>query len=303
MQKASNNDKRVPYKNGKQAKQGRGDYRGFNPRGKGRDQGPTGHTENKNDSENVVVGIHPVESLLEKDPGKINHLVFQHNSENKKLYELQKLGDSHKIRIHQLPIQKLNYWYKGNHQGVIAFCNDRSLDTWEHVQAKAQELLDQGKYPRLVLAAGMEDPRNLGASIRSALALGATAVLLPHKGTCGLTPTAAKASAGASEKIPICRVPDLSQELEKLRNKGFVIFGIESEGTVSIQEANYQSPTVLVVGGEDKGIPPHVKRECSQLLKIPMHSLAHSYNASVALSLLLYEVNRQEGFQQISHEI
>ncbi|MBF0429897.1 MAG: 23S rRNA (guanosine(2251)-2'-O)-methyltransferase RlmB [Fibrobacteria bacterium] len=244
----------------------------------------------------IIAGINPVESLLKNSPDKINHLVFQKDSGNKKLFALQKIADQLKIRVHQLPMSKLDNWYRNRHQGILAFCNSRSLDDWQEIRQSLIQQIKSGETPFIVFAAAIEDPRNLGACIRSASGLGAQAVMFPNKGTCGLTATAAKAAAGAAEIISICRVNNPEEELNQLKDEGFKIIGLEENSPVTIHETSYNFPTILVIGGEDKGIPPHIKRTCDIMVKIPISSKTHSYNTSVALSIMLYELNRQNNF-------
>lgn len=254
----------------------------------------------KVDVSSIVAGINAVEALLRGAPGKINHLVLLHGNKHRKLHELQRLADNQSIRVHQLPKARLDGWYSGQHQGVLAFCNSRPLDEWPEVRAGLLKAKDDGIDPLVVVPAAMEDPRNLGACIRSAACLGVDAVLCHNKGGAGLTPTVAKTAAGALELIAISQVSDIEKELMGLREAGFAILGLETEGGEDLTSIDYSGPLVLVVGGEDRGIPPHVKRCCTSLVRIPMAGGAHSYNASVALSLLLYEANRQGEFQRLA---
>jgi 23S rRNA (guanosine2251-2'-O)-methyltransferase len=252
------------------------------------------------DPSSIVAGINPVEALLRGAPGKVNHLVLLHGGNHKKLHELQRLAVSQNIRVHQLPKARLDSWYKGQHQGVLAFCNSRPLDDWGTVKAGLLRAKDDGIDPMVVVPAAMEDPRNLGACIRSAVCLGADAVLAHNKGGAGLTPAVAKTAAGALEEIAICQVGDIEKELMGLKEAGFAVLGLEAEGGQDILSVDFSGPMALVVGGEDRGIPPHVKRTLTGLVRIPMAAGAHSFNASVALSLMLYEANRQGEFQRLA---
>ena len=251
------------------------------------------------DETSIVAGIHAVEALLRSAPGKINHLVLLRGGQHRKLHELQKLAEDQDIRTHQLPKPKLDQWFPGQHQGVLAFCNARPWDDWNAVRENLLAALGGVRAPHVVVPAAMEDPRNLGACIRSAVALGADAVLSHKKGNAGLTPTAAKAAAGALEEIPISQVGDIEKELKGLKDAGFSVVGLEASAQVELHQADLSGPMVFVVGGEDRGIPPHILRCCTRFVRIPMAGGAHSYNASVALSLLLYEANRQSGFQRL----
>ena len=252
------------------------------------------------DETSIVAGLHAVEALLRGSPGKINHLVLLHGGQNQKLHQLQKMADAQKIRVHQLPKARLDTWYKGAHQGVLAFCNTRSWDNWEDVKRDLVASKRAGYSPMIVVPAAIEDPRNLGACIRSAVCMGADVVLSHNKGNAGLTPAVAKTAAGALESIAICQVGDIEKELKTLRNEGYTIIGLEEDGEVDVTKGKYDGPVVLVVGGEDRGIPPHIRRACTYVVKIPMAPGAHSFNASVALSLLLYEANRASGFSRFT---
>jgi len=256
------------------------------------------------DETSIIAGVHAVESLLRTSPGKINHLVLLQGGQNRRLHDLQKIADDHHIRVHQLPKQKLDFWYKGNHQGILAFCNTRSFDNWEQLKTDLIAAKRKGYAPLIVVPAAMEDPHNLGACIRSAVCFGADAVLTHNKGGAGLTPSAAKAASGAMEHIAIAQTGDIEKELKILRDEGFAIIGLEGDAEVSMTQVDFKGPLILVVGGEDRGIPPHVRRACTRWVKIPMASGdgPHSFNASVALSLLLYEANRSNGFARLTAE-
>ena len=249
---------------------------------------------------NLVVGIHSVTALLKNHPKKVNQVVFLKNSQNPKLFELQKQAKKLGIKVHQLPKNKLDYYYPKQHQGVIALCHHRTLSDWQTVENKLIKEVQLGQNPKVVFAASIEDPRNLGACIRSSLGFGIDALVIPNKGTCGLTETVAKTSCGASEVLTICQVANSEDFLKAMKQKGFQILGIERDSTQVISKHTYDYPCVLVVGGEDRGIPPHIKRNCEHILSIPIQSKAHSYNASVALSLFLYEMRRQNNFQELT---
>jgi len=177
----------------------------------------------KVDSSSIVAGMHAVDALLRSSPGKINHLVLQLGAQNPKLHEMQRRAEEQGIRIHQLPKPRLDQWFKGVHQGVLAFCNTRAFDDWTEVRKELVAAKRAGYAPLLIVPAAMEDPRNLGACIRSAVALGADAVLSHNKGGAGLTPAVAKTAAGALESIAICQVTDIEKELKSLRNEGYAI--------------------------------------------------------------------------------
>lgn len=170
------------------------------------------------------------------------------------------------------------------HQGVLAFGAARAYETLESVIGDARLLL---------VLDGIEDPHNLGAIIRTANAAGADAVLLPDRRAAGLTETVAKASAGAIEYVPVVRIGNVNQTLEKLKKAGFWIYGLDERGTSRYDETDFAVPSVIVLGGEGKGLHQHVKENCDMLLRIPMAGEIASLNVSVAAGIVLFEWRRR----------
>jgi 23S rRNA (guanosine2251-2'-O)-methyltransferase len=252
------------------------------------------------DPAGLVGGINAVEALIRKEPRRIRSLVLQKDGSNQRLHSLQRLAEAAGIRARQLSKPELDAFYEGHHEGVLAFCETRSLEEWEVVREQLLAAKNRGEAPIIVVPAAFEDPRNLGACIRTAAGLGASALLLPNKGSTGLTPTAAKAAAGAENLVPLCRARDIEKEIQGLRAEGFSVFGLDAGGSLTVAAADLTGPVVLVVGGEDRGIPPHIARGLSARLRLPMASGLHSFNASVALALLLYETARQRNFKGLS---
>src|SRR3954464_14140816 len=201
------------------------------------------------DESSIVAGVNSVEAILRKFPGKINHLVLLQGGQNQRLHALQKIAEEQNIRVHQLPKSKLDFWYKGQHQGVLAFCNTRSWDDWGKVKGDLLAAKAKGYHPLIVVPAAMEDPRNLGACIRSAVCMGADAILSHNKGSTGLTPAVAKTAAGAIEAIAISQVGDIEKELKELRAAGFTILGLDGDADTELTKADYSGPLVLIVGG------------------------------------------------------
>jgi 23S rRNA (guanosine2251-2'-O)-methyltransferase len=260
----------------------------------------------------VTAGLRAVEDLVRNDPRRVRRVVFQLGSSQQKLYALQKAAEDAGIQVQQLPKGQLDAWHPdGPHQGVLAFCESRSLESWETVRARLLEqkrayveAKGQGnlRAPLIIVPAAFEDPRNLGAGIRSAVGLGADAILLPGKGSTGLTPAGAKAAAGTENAIPVCRAHDIAKELKELAEEGFAVLGLDAQATRQAHTVDLTGPVVLVAGGEDRGIPPHIARCLTERVLLPMAEGCHSYNASVALALFLYEISRQRNFSGLNQE-
>ena len=240
----------------------------------------------------LVCGQHAVESLLATQANRIQRLLLERGAGDPRLYQLQKMAEERGIPVQQLQARDLFAKADGRrHQGVVAVCNVREFIEWDELKEQLLSAIDLGKAPLVLMAAAIEDPRNLGAIARSCVGLGVSAMILPRKGGCGLTPIVEETSAGALAHLPVARPNDLESVLTDLAASGFAIVGLDPTG-VDIRTVPLPGPVVLVAGGEDRGIPPHLRRPCKHLLRLPMDSKLQSYNASVAAAMALYEITR-----------
>jgi len=235
----------------------------------------------------AIGGIRDVEELLRKKPGIVHRVLFKLKSGNVKLYELQKLAEQANVHVQQVEEKFLNKLTM-RHNGVVALCHEKAVMPWNDTRKILLEAKQNDVPCRIVVAANLEDPHNLGACIRSSLALGVRLMLLPGKGSCGLTPTVERSSAGALEKMDICRPGNLEFAMGELREAGYQIVGLDGSSETSIVGFKFSKHLVMAIGGEDKGLPPYIRKFCDAVVKIPMSPEAHSFNASVALSLGLY---------------
>ena len=239
----------------------------------------------------AVGGIKEVEELLNKNPLQVHRVLFMHKSGNPKLYELQKLAKRAHVHVQQVDSKILDSYARPNH-GVVALMNEKELLNWMDVREEFFKARDTGEKKLIAVATNIEDPRNLGACIRSSLALGVDILLLPAKGMCGITPSVARTSAGALEKLRICRPDNLEGAIGELKMAGYQILGLDADTETNLAGFDFADQVVIAVGGEDVGLPPFIRKQCDAVLRIPMKPEAHSYNASVALSLGLYEYAR-----------
>ena len=139
----------------------------------------------------------------------------------------------------------------------------------------------------------VQDPRNLGAIIRTANAVNANGVIIPEKRSASLTAAAHKASAGSAENIPIARVTNLVRTIQHLKDDGYWIIGTNQEAATTYTQADFFSPICLVFGSEQKGMRGLVQENCDLIVSIPMLGEVPSLNVSVAAGVLMYEVIRQ----------
>lgn len=173
------------------------------------------------------------------------------------------------------------------HQGAIAYAPDLVIIG---VDELAKDLAGDA----LVVALDeIEDPQNFGAVIRSAVALGATAVVWPEHHAAPLSPATFRASAGAVEHARLCRVGSLPSALDRLREGGAWVVGLDANADKDIRDVNIEGPVVLVIGAEGKGLRKPVKRACTELARLPMSGVLDSLNASVAGGIAVYELLRR----------
>jgi 23S rRNA (guanosine2251-2'-O)-methyltransferase len=177
-----------------------------------------------------------------------------------------------------------------SHQGVMAYAAAKEYVSLDELFAISKA---KNEAPLYVILDGMEDPHNLGAIIRTADAAGIHGIIIRNRREVGLTPVAAKASAGAIEYVPVARVANIAQTIEVLKKNGVWVVGIEASGGTPFDKVDFKVPTAIVVGGEGEGIGELVKKRCDVLAGIPMRGKISSLNASVAAALVMYEAYRQ----------
>src|SRR4051812_39226737 len=174
------------------------------------------------------------------------------------------------------------------HQGVVAITSGKQYNDLDDIVAAKR-----GDYSLLVLLDGIEDPHNLGAILRTADASGADGVVIPERRAAGVTATVTKASAGASEHLPIAKVTNISRSIEELKENNIWTVGLDERATQTYDALDFKMDCALVLGGEGKGLHDLVKRKCDFLVSIPMLGNVPSLNVSVAAAVVLYEIVRQ----------
>jgi len=177
------------------------------------------------------------------------------------------------------------------HQGAIAsIVLDNLLVSYNNFIKN----LDLSKKPALVLLDELQDPQNVGAIIRSAVAFGISGVLIPQHNQVGITATVIKVSAGMVFRIPIINIGNINNTLEDLKKTSFWIYGLEGEGQNSLTEEKFGEPTVFVLGSEGKGIRLKTKEHCDILLSIPVTPECESLNVATSAGVVFYEWKKQQ---------
>ncbi len=237
----------------------------------------------------IVYGVLPVMELLRSGKRQVVSIKITEGGREARLADLAGLAREKRITIETVPRRAMDSIVpKGaNHQGVVAFVEEvRYFSLDDVLEAAAKPEL-------LVLLDGVEDPRNLGAVIRTAECAGADGVVIPERRAAGMTDTVAKAAAGATEFMKLAKVGNLNRAIEELKEREIWIVGTSGEAEKEYTEWDWTQPTALVLGAEGSGLHRLVAENCDILVKIPMYGKIESLNVSVAAGVVLFEARRQ----------
>jgi 23S rRNA (guanosine2251-2'-O)-methyltransferase len=237
---------------------------------------------------NLICGINPVIEALTAQARHFDRLLIVKGLRSKRLSEAIRRATTLAIPLRFEMRETLDRMAGGvAHQGIIAIVSEKPVLSLE-------SLLDSARAPALVVVLdGVEDPRNLGAILRTAEAAGADGVMLPERHSAGLSETVSRASAGAIEHVRVARVGNLVQALEALKARGIWVVGFDAAGSERWDAVDLTRPVALVLGGEGRGIRRLVREHCDHLVSIPHFGHIGSLNVSVAAGVALYEVVRQ----------
>ena len=246
----------------------------------------------------TIYGVVPVSEALRAGRRQIEQISISENARHERIREILELAKQHRIPVHRVPRSSFERMFGPNqtHQGVAARL---AAATYR----EADELLDDlskrigGSDPPLVLGLdGIEDPRNLGAILRTAECAGVHGVFIPERRAVGLNETVAKAAAGALEYVPVARVTNLVRLIEQLKELNIWVVGAAADGGSEYTTWDWTLPTALFLGSEGSGLHRLVRENCDALVRIPIVGQLESLNVSVATGVLLYEARRQRAF-------
>lgn len=238
----------------------------------------------------MLYGMHPVLDAIEHGSRTIDRLLVAREGGARHLGRLLRAARDAGIPVTYLPKTVLarKAGPKAVHQGVAALVAPVPYATPDEVCAAARA--GRGL---LVVLDGVEDPRNLGAVIRTAVAAGADGLLLGIEDTVGITPAAAKTAAGTAGRLPVAREPHLARRLTELKDRGFQIVALDASGEDRWDAVAYRQPTVIVAGGEGRGLRRSLRQAADRRVAIPLEEGVESLNLSVAVAVVLYEAVRQ----------
>jgi 23S rRNA (guanosine2251-2'-O)-methyltransferase len=235
-----------------------------------------------------IYGINPVSEALKSNRCQVKEVWVAEGRGLTRLEGIVGLAEAQGVLIRKVERSKLDSLTANTpHQGVVGFTDQFNY-------ADLDEVLQRGEDASFLLVLdGIEDPRNLGALIRTAAACGVWGVIIPKDRAADITPVVAKSSAGAIFHIPVVRVANISYTLRKIKERDIWVVGAAADAPTDLFHQDLTIPLAVVIGGEGRGMRPLIKKECDFLVSIPMKRDTNSLNASVAGSIILYEVIRQ----------
>jgi 23S rRNA (guanosine2251-2'-O)-methyltransferase len=240
-------------------------------------------------SSSLIIGRQPLVEAIASGRA-IDKILFQRNVSGESIGEIRKLAKEKNIPIQQVPPEKLHTLTRANHQGVIAFA---ALIDYMNLQNVIDAVISNGAVPLFIMLDGVTDVRNIGAIARTALCCGAHALIIPDKGVGALNEEAIKSSAGALEKIQVCRVNSLMKAVDELHLNGIQVFASEMTAATNLHQLSLTVPCTVIMGSEDNGVYPALMKICDEKFRIPMTGNFESLNVSVAAGMILYEAMRQ----------
>lgn len=203
---------------------------------------------------------------------------------------IKALAEKNLVPINKVPVEKLNSLNVSNHEGCIAVI---SKIQYQNLQDVISFVVENGETPLFIMLDGITDIRNIGAIARSAYCFGAHALIIPDKGVGALNEDAILTSAGALEKLAVCRVGSLMKAVDELHLNGIKVFASEMTASKKVYELELNEPCAIVLGGEEHGVYPALMKICDAQFQIPMTGDFESLNVSVANGVILYEVMKQ----------
>lgn len=262
-------------------------------RGFGERKHPKQQKQNTAASDSLrIYGYLPVLEALKAKPEKFRKIVVSQWRNDARIAELEESARRSGVPVNRVPSDELVRLVEegANHQGVCAFVKPAEFIEKSELIRKALDSVS----PTLLVLDGIEDPRNLGAIVRTAECAGVAGIFLPDKRAAGITEVAVKTAAGAADHVTFAHSGNISALLAELKEAGFWIVGASGDASAGYTDWDFSLPTAIVLGSEGKGIKRLTAENCDQLVKIPMYGKIESLNVSVAAGVLLFEAARQK---------
>ncbi len=257
-------------------------------RGRDRDRKPERQAPRETVSDSLIYGVLPVLEALRADSRRVERVAIAEGVREHRLNDIIELCREHSIAWNKIGRDRFESALPAgvNHQGVYAV-------TASAAYSEVDDILEASAVPLIVVLDGVEDPRNLGAIVRTVECAGADGVIIPERRAVGLTDTVAKSSAGALAHVKVAKTTNLNRFIEDLKSRNIWVVGTCGEATASYTEWDWKQPSALILGNEGSGLHRLVAENCDTLVKIPMFGKVDSLNVSVAAGVILFEARRQ----------
>lgn len=221
---------------------------------------------------------------------QLDRIYLDTRAQGQDISEIKRLASQLGVPVNYVPVAKLNGFNITDHEGVVA---QIAKVQYQQLQDVISLVIESGKAPLFLILDGITDIRNIGGIARTAFCTGVDAIIIPDKGVGALNEDAILTSAGALEKIAVCRVNSLMKAVDELHLNGIKVFASEMTAEQTINKTDFTEPCAIVMGSEEKGIYPALMKICDAKIKIPMAGDFESLNVSVATGIILYEAMKQ----------
>ena len=247
-------------------------------------------TQQHRPKKNLLIG--GISSVIEalKNGEQLERIYLQNTITSPEVEELRSVAEEYEVPINKVPFEKIRNFNLENNKGCIGL---KSKIRYQNLQDVISLVVENGEIPLLLMLDGITDIRNIGALARTAFCCGVHAIVIPAKGVGALGEDAITTSAGALEKIAVCRVKTLQDGIQELHLNGIKVLASEMTSATNVFDVDMKIPVAIILGSEDKGIQSAIYKLCDEQFKIPMENDFESLNVSVAAGIILYEVMRQ----------
>jgi len=237
----------------------------------------------------IIFGVHAVEEALAARGRAFEYVGVAPGRGDARIQKIVELCRAAGVTVRSMPRDQLTRLARtAGHQGVVAVTAEKQYGDLEDLLTHKR-----GQHAFLLVLDGIEDPHNLGAIIRTAEGAGADGAIIPERRAVGVTATVVKASAGASEYLPVAKVTNIGRAIEDLKSRNIWTVGLDERGAQAYDQVDYKMDCALVLGAEGHGLHEQVRKKCDFLVSIPMLGKVPSLNVSVAAAIVMYEVARQ----------
>ena len=240
----------------------------------------------------LVIGRKAVIEAMQSGKA-LDRIYLNNKATGEDISRIRAVATKFNVPINYVPVEKLNGFNIEDHEGCVAII---SKVQYQDLEQLIPWLVEKGEVPLFIILDGITDVRNIGGIARTAFCTGVHAIIIPDKGVGALNEDAILTSAGALEKIPVCRVNSLMKTVDELHLNGIKVFASEMTASKKLFDLDFKEPVAIIMGSEEKGIHPALMKICDEKFKIPMVGDFESLNVSVATGMILYEAMKQRSF-------